>query len=146
MLFTFFLIYLTAFNQKPIEPLLENYSKTSIEIIKPLVPGEKNLFRQSCIKGYHETIPTGIVQFHHLQVGKDNVNTIIEFKDTIVEKLIFRFNLSADDALSHFHIQKDQFIKIKKNQSFQSFQIDHLNYNCFLNRKEIVLVVQNINE
>lgn len=136
-----FSIINSLFAQKINYPALENSSKTSISIIKPLTPGTKILFSQKCIKGYNETVPNGVVQFQKLIIKNSTVFTSIEFKDTIVQKLIFFFDARDNDVTDFFEIPKEHFIRLKPNYYYQSYIKDDLEYTCFKKRKKATLIV-----
>lgn len=140
MAFSCFFVIQTGLAQKINEPDLENFSKANIQLIEPLIPGTKMLFRQNCIPGFHETLPSGIVRFRNLMINKDAVNVLVEFKDTVVKKLIFTFKLNDADAITYFQISLDHFIRIDKKEAFQSYCNGNLEYTCFLKRKKITLI------
>lgn len=135
------LIYNTSIAQNKIEPDLENYSKADIKLIEPLIPGKKILFKQDCLKGYKETLPNGIVRFRNLRVINDFVNALIEFKDTIVNKVVFSFYLRDKDAMQYFKIAINQFVEINKKEAYQSYICGNIEYICLLKQKKITLIL-----
>jgi hypothetical protein len=121
-------------------PVLENVSRADISITEPLKPGKKIVFTQKCNPNLPDTVSNGVVQFENLRAVNDVVIASIEFKDTIVQKLIFEFQTNDNDAWKYFNIPSDGFTELGKKSYYQTYVVDGYEYTCLINRQKVTLI------
>lgn len=120
--------------------MLENVSRADIAMVTPLTPNRKIILTQLCSTDLPDTVVNGIVQFSNLRVKEDKVVASIEFKDTVVQKLIFYFDMNAKDALAYFGVPLDKFVQLGKNRFYQSYSFNGFDYACSVDRKKVILI------
>lgn len=135
-----FLLIGVAYAQKGISPVLENVSKADIKMVEPLTPNRKVILTQACSTNLPDTVVNGIVQFSNLHVKEDKVVASIEFKDTVVQKLIFYFDMGDKDALAYFGVPLDGFVQLGKRRLYQKYSFGGFDYSCFVDRKKVTLI------
>lgn len=134
------LLFGSAFSQKRISPMLENVSRADIAMVTPLTPNRKIILTQLCSTDLPDTVVNGIVQFSNLRVKEDKVVASIEFKDTVVQKLIFYFDMGDKDALAYFGVPSDGFIQLGKRRLYQSYSFNGFDYACLVDRQKVTLI------
>lgn len=120
--------------------MLENVSRADIAMVTPLTPNKKIILTQACSTNLPDTVVNGIVQFSNLHVKEDKVVASIEFKDTVVQKLIFYFDMKAKDALAYFGVPSDKFVQLGKHRLYQSYSFEGFDYACFVDRQKVTLI------
>jgi hypothetical protein len=121
-------------------PALENVSRADIKLTEPLWPGRKIVFRQNCNPDLPDTVGNGIVQFENLRVVEDRVVASIEFKDTVVQRLIFEFKTSDKDALKYFGVPNEGFTELGRKMYYRSYIVGDFEFTCFVNQRKVTLI------
>jgi len=121
-------------------PALQNISKVDIRFVDPAVPGKKIIFTQNCNPNLPDTVSNGIVQFENLRVVNDVVIASIEFKDTIVQRIIFNFETGDKDAMKYFGVPMSGFTELNKHHVYQSYVVGEYEYTCYIDRRKVILI------
>ena len=107
--FYFMILLITAngYAQQTIEkPVIQYVSEWKLDDLQFFEPGKKVIFTQQCTTSVPEKIVNGNVLLENVQYGKERLQVLLEFKDTVVNAITYVFDMRNDGLIAFFGIDQ----------------------------------------
>jgi hypothetical protein len=131
-----------SYSQITVEkPRIQYVSIWSLDELKELSVGTKIVFEQNCNQKVEKTIVDGIVLFENVRFNKEKFSIGIEFKDTVVNSVIYYFSASQMNLLKEIGLSEIKAVSaLKKGEWTFCDETDKLIYVVFKTKKSITVI------
>lgn len=131
-----------SYSQITIEkPRIQYVSIWSLDELKELSVGTKIVFEQNCNQKVEKNIVDGIVLFENVRFNKEKFSIGIEFKDTVVNSVIYYFSASQINLFKEIGLSEIKAVStLKKGEWTFCNETDKLIYIVFKTKKSITVI------
>jgi len=131
-----------SYSQITVEkPRIQYVSIWSLDELKELTVGSKIVFEQNCNQKVEKNIVDGIVLFENVRFNKEKFSIGIEFKDTVVNSVIYYFSASQIKLLKEIGLPDINAISaLRKGEWTFCDETDKLIYVVFKTKKSITVI------
>jgi hypothetical protein len=131
-----------SYSQITVEkPRIQYVSFWSLDELKELSVGTKIVFEQNCNQKVEKNIVDGIVLFENVRFNKEKFSIGIEFKDTVVNSVVYYFSASQINLLKEIGLPDINAISaLSKGEWTFCDETDKLIYVIFKTKKSITVI------
>jgi hypothetical protein len=105
--FMVLLVTVSGHAQQTIEkPVIHYVSEWKLDDLQFFEPGKKVIFNQQCTTSVPEKIVNGNILLENVHYGKERLQVLLEFKDTVVNAITYVFDMRNDGLIAFFEIDQ----------------------------------------
>jgi hypothetical protein len=105
--FMVLLVTVSGYAQQTIEkPIIHYVSEWKLDDLQFFEQGKKVIFNQQCTTSVPKKIVNGNVLLENVHYGKERLQVLLEFKDTVVNAITYVFDMRNDGLIAFFEIDQ----------------------------------------